>query len=215
MPSPLAHTAMGYVIYRLSRQGQRPSGGTGQARRQESHLGPFPLLLVGAILFSLLPDFDVIPGLLLGDMRGFHNQATHSLIVGLAAAFLAGGLARLAGWGSFWSWFGATLLAYESHVVMDFFTFETRGVMLLWPLSAERFEAPVKLFYGVRWSDGWLSLRHLFTLATELGFAALVLLGTYLFKPPRPRLSRSVAALQGKEAEPLERNRNRRKALER
>jgi hypothetical protein len=24
------------------------------------------------------------------------------------------------------------------------------------------------MFYGVRWSDGWLSLRHLITLGTEI-----------------------------------------------
>lgn len=204
MPSPLAHSAMGYVIYRLSGQGQGPSAGAGQARPQEPRLGPFPLLLVGAILFSVLPDFDAVPGLLLGDMHGFHNQATHSLFAGLAAAFAAGGLARLAGWGGFWRWFGAALCAYEAHVLMDFFTFETRGVMLLWPFSAERFEASLKLFYGVRWSDGWLSLRHLITLATELGFAALVLLGSYVFKPPRLRLSNSVTGFQGEKPKILE-----------
>ena len=56
---------------------------------------------------------------------------------------------------------------------MDFFTIG-RGVMVFWPLSLERFASPVPLFYGLHWSDGYLSERHLITLVTELGFLFLL-----------------------------------------
>jgi hypothetical protein len=53
--------------------------------------------------------------------------------------------------------------------------------MALWPLTGGRFQAPVFLFYGLHWSQGWLSVRHLWTLATELAFAAASLLALRRF----------------------------------
>jgi hypothetical protein len=50
----------------------------------------------------------------------------------------------------------------------------SRGVMALWPLTETRFLAPVTIFYGLHWSDGWISIRHLWTLLTELLFAGLL-----------------------------------------
>ncbi|NIV75262.1 MAG: hypothetical protein GWN37_10615, partial [Gammaproteobacteria bacterium] len=41
-----------------------------------------------------------------------------------------------------------TLVCYELHVLLDYLTVG-RGVMLLWPLSAERFAPPIYLFYGL------------------------------------------------------------------
>jgi membrane-bound metal-dependent hydrolase YbcI (DUF457 family) len=70
--------------------------------------------------------------------------------------------------------FAVLYLSYALHVILDFFTFGGRGVMLLWPLTAQRFEAPFILFYGVRWSEGFLAVAHLTTLLTELGFVLIV-----------------------------------------
>jgi hypothetical protein len=58
---------------------------------------------------------------------------------------------------------------------MDYFTFG-RGVMAWWPFSSERFQSPVKLFHGLHWSDGVLSLQHVWTVATEAAFVALMVL---------------------------------------
>jgi hypothetical protein len=67
------------------------------------------------------------------------------------------------------------LVAYDLHVLMDFFTYDSRGVMLLWPFSALRFESTVSLFYGVRWSKGLWAVEHLITLFSELTFALVIL----------------------------------------
>ena len=56
---------------------------------------------------------------------------------------------------------------------MDYFTVG-RGVLAFWPFTAERFSAPVPLFYGLRWSEGWVSPRHVWTVLTEVPFAAVV-----------------------------------------
>jgi len=154
MPSPIAHGAAGFLLHRSLRR-RLPEGCRGVAGA---------LLLVA---FSLLPDLDFVPGLLLGDLEGWHNQASHSFAFGvLAAVPVAAVVARLAG-GGFGLWYLVALLGYQGHVVMDYFTWG-RGVKLLWPFSDLRWAPPVTLFYGVRWSEGWHTPLHLVTVATEL-----------------------------------------------
>jgi membrane-bound metal-dependent hydrolase YbcI (DUF457 family) len=128
---------------------------------------------------SVLPDLDAMVGLLAGNLERFHNARTHSLFVGLAVALLFGAIAFWKGssWLPFWSLL--TLTCYEMHVMMDFSTVG-RGVMLFWPFSTERFSSALKLFYGLHWSDGWQSLRHVWTLFTELGFVAVTGAVVYL-----------------------------------
>jgi membrane-bound metal-dependent hydrolase YbcI (DUF457 family) len=166
MPSPIAHLAAGYAIYSLSRT-LSPQGELRQ-------VGPFPGLLVFTAGLSLLPDIDSIAGLLTGDFGRFHNNLTHSLLLGLGIAFTIGVLMHWRRGSGFWYWMTLAGLCYDLHVVMDWTT-DGRGVMALWPITAQRFLAPVTLFYGLHWSDGLFSERHLITLATELGFVALVL----------------------------------------
>ena len=165
MPSPIAHSAMGYVIYRLSKRNPR-------VKKSLKQLSPVPLIVI--MCFSLIPDMDFIAGVLLGDLSRFHNNNTHSLIVGLVIALFFAILFSLRNRSAFFAWFWLILMSYEMHTVLDFFTHSSRGVMLLWPLSTMRFEAPVDLFYGVRWSDGWISVNHLWTIVSEIGFVLLI-----------------------------------------
>ena len=170
MPSPIAHTTMGYVIHKFY-QARRP----GQTHRR---FGPLPGLLVLAAGLSLLPDVDSIAGLLLRDFGRYHNNGSHSLFVGLAVALVIGALAWSRKRSGFVYWFTLVLLCYQFHVILDFFTVG-RGVMLLWPLSSARFEAPVKLFYGLHWSDGIVSVKHIWTLLNELAFAILAVVAIH------------------------------------
>ncbi len=164
MPSPFAHAATGYILYRVFR------------KRLPTHWGrllsyPIPLLII--ISLSLLPDLDAIPGILSGDMARFHNNITHSLVVGLAVALIGASVLYFPFKSSWIVWFGLVLLSYELHIIMDFFTGE-RGSMLFWPFTAERFSAPVKLFTGVKWGLGLFSPWHLWTLFTEGLFFMLI-----------------------------------------
>ena len=168
MPSPIAHLAAGYAIYMACRPD--PHSPIREAIRSRADL-TLPLI-VGAL--SLLPDLDSVIGLFAGDFARFHNNATHSLIVGLVIAItfaIIGSWGRLA---SFRSLFLIGLLAYESHVVMDGLT-TGRGVMAFWPLTTDRFQSPLILFYGFHWSDGLSSYRHFWTILTESIFAAVVI----------------------------------------
>jgi hypothetical protein len=163
MPSPIAHTAVAYTVYRLSRTYAPPL----------NKIGNVPTLLFITTGFSLLPDIDSGVGILTGDFGRFHNNLTHSLFVGLTVATIFAVVMRWRGHG-FAFWFLLSLLCYQLHIVMDAGGV-SRGVMALWPFTSARFVSPVPFFYGFHWSDGLISLRHLWTLLTELGFTAVLL----------------------------------------
>jgi inner membrane protein len=121
------------------------------------------------------------------DLGRYHNIWTHSLIVGLGVALAIGSLVWLVRHSGFSRWFILTLLCYELHIIMDYFTVG-RGVSAFWPLSFERFVSPVPVFYGLHWSDGWSSMRHLLTLVTEVGFVALLGVVVYLHRNRKGRI---------------------------
>ena len=172
MPSPVAHLSVGVVLWcalrrRLTCLSARWRGGE--------------FLLLGLFLFfSMMPDLDSVVGLLAGDFGRYHNQATHSLLFGAAVTLLLAALAaRLVPAVPFRVWTLVMTLPYLAHVAMDAFT-HGRGVKLLWPLTDRRFQAPVELFGGVRWSRGWWDARHLVTLGEEIAFATLLFVVTGL-----------------------------------
>ncbi len=176
MPTPFAHIATGYLIYKSVKDKQ--------PEKMDRFWPPPGQLLVFAGL-SILPDIDTLPGLIFGDMHGFHNNYTHSLVSGLIIALVVAIMLSRFFKNAFLSWFPAALASYELHVLMDFFTSE-RGVKLFWPLYPERVIAPVKLFYGFQWGLGLLSLEHLWTLLSEaVFFIVLILLFNLLQKSKR------------------------------
>jgi membrane-bound metal-dependent hydrolase YbcI (DUF457 family) len=145
-------------------------------------LGPVPLLLVITVFFAMLPDFDALFGLMMGDIGLYHNHGTHSLVIGLVVSLLVVAIMGLRKKNNLLPWFLVLLISYESHVILDYFTFGGRGVMLFWPLTAERFIPPVMFFHGVRWSAGVYTFEHLWTVASELLIVLVVLLGVWLFE---------------------------------
>lgn len=165
MPSPVAHAAAGYLIYRWM------SGRSVEFR---------PALVWVGIGLSLLPDIDAAAGLLLGNMGRYHNHMMSSPMFALFIAFGVG----VIGWrwrGTFRPWFALALVCYLAHIAMDFFT-AGRGLMLLWPFTEERFRPSFSLFYGVHWSDGLLSSRHIWTALTELGTILAIFLLVMIVK---------------------------------
>ncbi|MEM8934460.1 MAG: metal-dependent hydrolase [Acidobacteriota bacterium] len=184
MPSPLAHGAVGWWLHR--RSGLRSA-----ASESDDH--PMRLGLLGLAVFwglSILPDFDFLPGLWLGDPAGWHNGPSHSLLAGVLVAPLVGPLVYFAvgRWlgGGVVRWIGLTLAAYWGHVVLDALT-QGRGVKLLWPFLHDRLAPPFAPFYGVRWSEGLLDPTLAWTLANELSFVVLVVASTLWLASRRGR----------------------------
>ena len=160
MPSPIAHISAGYAIYLAARR----IPAFARAVRFSDWL-----LAIVAIFCCMLPDADAGLGFLAGDLGQYHNNMSHSLLTGVAAALLAAAAARIGRLGSPWRWALFALACCEVHVLMDFLC-HGRGVMALWPLTAERFRAPVVLFYGLHWSQGFISAQHIWTILTETAF---------------------------------------------
>lgn len=171
MPSPIAHLGVGYAIYSYYKQ---------RLPRDPRPIWKIPLQ-VGLIAgLSLLPDLDVIPAVIFRDMRAYHNNISHSLLVGIPVALLIAGLFQREYRTSFWLWFVICLLSYDLHVIMDAMTAE-RGVMMFWPLTEARFASPIKLFYGLQWGLGWFSIWHLWTIFTEGVFSLVVIFAVRYF----------------------------------
>jgi len=156
MPSPLIHASAGYAIYSLLGLKTRPE------MRQVARLG-----FIAALTFSLLPDLDFVLGILSGSLAKVHNSYSHSLFTGIFVAAVIGYMTRFFSQVQSRQWFWLSLFCYETHVCLDFFTVG-RGVMLFWPFSFERFSSPTKLFYGLHWSDGIWTSKHLLTFASEM-----------------------------------------------
>lgn len=167
MPSPIAHSALGYVIYRLSR---RHAPILAQESTRSGRPSRLSVIVVG---LSMLPDLDALPGIIAGDLARFHNQGMHSLPVGLVVACGAGGVAWLRCRQGVVYWSVVVLVSYEMHIVLDYLTFG-RGVMLLWPLTSTRYIPPITPFHGLHWSKGVFDINHLLTIANELTFVALI-----------------------------------------
>lgn len=165
MPSPIAHTAAAYAVYRSF---------DGRAQKDTVPKAAAPVLLTAAVVLSLLPDLSSLAALFGGDLSTVHNNWEHSLMVALVVAVLLGSAVQLRTGRGFSRWFWLALVCYSLHLIMDLFTVG-RGVMLLWPFSSERLSPPFKLFYGLHWSDGWLSTRHWWTLLTETVFALVLI----------------------------------------
>lgn len=174
MPSPIAHVAAGYAIYYLNR--------SRQPQMKVESIGPLPTPLVVASGFSLLPDVDSLAGLVMGNFGRYHNNATHSLVLGIGVALIFAALMQWREKQGFAYWFMLACLSYEMHVLMDSATI-SRGVMAFWPFTANRYLLPFRLFYGFHWSQGWLSLSHLWTFLTEGLFAAVLIALVHLMRP--------------------------------
>jgi membrane-bound metal-dependent hydrolase YbcI (DUF457 family) len=175
MPSPIAHLGVGYAIYRHYKN-RLP-----EDRRSLWKL-PFQLVLVAGL--SMLPDLDVIPAVIFRDMKGYHNNFSHSLFAGIPVAFLLAVIFQRVYRSNFWLWFVICLISYDLHVIMDALTAD-RGVMMFWPLIEARYASPVKIFYGLQWGLGWISPWHLWTIFTESLFVGIVLVAVNYFDKRR------------------------------
>jgi inner membrane protein len=175
MPSPIAHFGAGYAIYRYYRH---------RLPQDHRRFWKIPLQLVMIAGLSMLPDLDVIPAIIVRDMKAYHNNFSHSLLFAIPVAFFIAGIFHRIYKSNFWLWFLICLVSYDLHVIMDALTAE-RGVMMFWPLTETRFASPIKLFVGLHWGEGWLSIWHPWTILTESLFGLVVLLAIHYFEKRR------------------------------
>jgi inner membrane protein len=169
MPSPLVHVTAGYVAYCLFR------------RRNDLPVSrPDVPLLATTLFFSTLPDVDIVLGFWHRDMGNFHNQESHSLFMGLFVSLLFAAFFLLRCYSNAWRMFGIALSCYTAHVILDSLI-PSRGVMMFWPFTMERFASPVPIFFGLHWSEGIWSPLHILTFGNELLVSALAVFAAHLW----------------------------------
>jgi hypothetical protein len=188
MPSPVAHFLGGGVVYL-----------TGGSATQHSRL-----VFGATMLGSIVPDFDFLPGFLIGNPGAFHHGISHSLgyavlfgtVVFLVLRYFQYGdiATRAALMGAF---------AYGFHAVLDAVSVNegAKSVPLLWPLSSREFGINLH-FFGHFHHDGladgiWSVVRreNLPALARELSVMGAPLLLLLLWRGRRDR-SKTVQAMQ-------------------
>ena len=177
MPSPIAHLGVGYTVYRYYKT---------RLPQDQRGFWKISLQVIMVAGLSMLPDLDVIPAIIFGDMKAYHNNFSHSLFLAVPVAFLVAGIFHRIYRSNFWLWFVICLISYDLHVIMDALTAE-RGVMMFWPFTQARFASPIKIFYGLQWGLGWFSPWHLWTIFTESLFVLVVFLGVSYFSKRRDR----------------------------
>jgi inner membrane protein len=173
VPSPIAHVAAGYaVLHGLTNL----AGATARSRRDRW------TAIAGASVLSLLPDLDAVPGFLAGDIGRYHNNLSHSILLGGGAALGVGLTLKALRNRRALFWAVVTLACWELHILMDWLTVG-RGVMALWPWAPDRFRSPVLIFPGLHWSDGLWTTRHLWTALNDGAFAAAVVAAVHWRRP--------------------------------
>jgi membrane-bound metal-dependent hydrolase YbcI (DUF457 family) len=132
-------------------------------------------LMLASLIMSCLPDADFFMGIAVRDLERVHNGISHSLPFGLLVSAFSGALLRgLYGIG-FVRGFAGTFAFHTLHLVLDLLGRNSRGLLLMAPFSSRRYRVPFRLFYGVRWDEGLLTRKHLWTLVTETAVVTIIL----------------------------------------
>jgi len=177
MPSPVGHSLMGYLIYRISVRSV-----AGQQWRS------IPLYLLAANA----ADLDFLPGLLIGDPNRYHHGISHSIgfamLFALVFSLFLFLLKKDVAW---WRNFAILFCLYCSHIGLDYLAIDDRfpyGVAVFWPVSSEYYAAPVAFFRDIRRSPSGIefipslfSLYNLWAVTVEVlllfPFILLILFG--------------------------------------
>jgi len=140
MATPIGHSIAGFAISRVLPE---------EARKEA------PVLTLMCIGMAVLPDMDVLPGLISGMPAFFHGGMTHSFFFGAMISLLIALVFRtehLSRWQIFAFCFGA----YASHLLMDFVNTDGRapyGIPLLWPFLDDAMISPIPVFIGMHHSE--------------------------------------------------------------
>jgi hypothetical protein len=183
LPSPVGHILAGTAVYLVA-----------TTREPRSRVA-----LMVTLLGSILPDFDFLPGILIGEPAVFHHGISHSstfaVVFGVLIFFF---LRRFKEVTTAARTAVVAALAYTSHVILDLVSVSegARGIPILWPLSNERFAINLNLFGHFHhdglndgiWSVvGWDNVPALLSELFVVGIPVLFLLWKEKRNPKRAK----------------------------
>jgi membrane-bound metal-dependent hydrolase YbcI (DUF457 family) len=131
LSTPVGHSLLGGAVLK---------GGLG------SHSPGLPLVVLGVLIYSNLPDIDLLFGAVRGNPNLMHHQWTHSLffclVIGMGSGLIYGAVRQENGIKT-----GILLsLVLLSHLLLDMLTRDSSspyGIQLLWPASSRYYIFPV------------------------------------------------------------------------
>ena len=145
MPSPIAHSLMGYIIYRVT---------TSPFKGQKRYI----ILLY--LFIANIPDLDFVPGIFVGSLSRYHHGMSHSIGFSLIFAFgcyIIPGILRQE---NIKRCVAIGFCLYFSHIVLDYLTNapsnpygDPVGVQFFWPFSNEYYIAPFAFFQIIHFGD--------------------------------------------------------------
>lgn len=171
MPTPVGHLLAGAIVHKS----QKTKG---------------VLFLLFVLFFALLPDFDFVFGLAVGDANRYHHLFTHSFFFVVVAGVVGGALYAKWARASFAKSSAIFVSAGISHVILDILALDQReplGCPIWWPFSYDFVISPVLIFSDVsRASDSNVFFQSLFnlhnlkTVLIEIAVLAPLLLVVFL-----------------------------------
>ncbi len=177
MPSPIAHSLMGYIIYRVA---------TRSFKWQNWYIILFYLFVAN------VPDLDLVPGFFAGNVSKYHHGISHSIGFSLLFAFGCYIILGILRQEHIKRSVAIVFCLFFSHIVLDYLTKvpdKPYGELLLWPFSNEYYVAsfaffPVIHFHGSneRFLFSLMSLQNLIAIGVELAILSPVILTVELWK---------------------------------
>ena len=167
MPSPIAHSISGYVIFRLFSIKNKAFKFSDKGIYQL-----FPILFT--VFVANAADLDFILQSLTGNK--FHRGLTHSLTFALLFSLLVALITRFSSKKInickqiFW----LCLLLYGSHLLLDFLTSGGNGMQILWPFSNNYYKSPISIFPPVHHELGLFAPIHIIFISFELTYALTI-----------------------------------------
>jgi membrane-bound metal-dependent hydrolase YbcI (DUF457 family) len=177
LPTPIGHSLFGYLFY-------------WSWKRKPIRRSFLAIIFISFI--SVLPDFDFLPGFLIGQPNRFHHGASHSF----AAAFLLFAvLYAVEKWvmkARVPQLAPLVFFLYSLHLIADFFAADTSypfGEQLFWPFSGRYVISPVTVFLDIRresslgqFIPSLFSLHNLKAVIIELVVAGILWSSIWFFK---------------------------------
>ena len=170
MPSPIAHSISGYVIFKLFIIKNK------KFRLIIKGLNK-PLTIFLAIFVANAADLDFIVQLIIDEK--FHRGLTHSLFFALLFSFIMSIIARLSTKNTtiFKQLFRLCLLLYGSHLLLDFFTVGGDGMQILWPFNHDFYKSTTPIFPSVHHDKEIFDPIHTTFITFELVYSVILYYG--------------------------------------
>lgn len=173
MPSPISHSIIGICLGASSREGIINIF-------QKNYLN---YLLI--IFISVVPDFDVLPGLLVGLPAKYHHGVSHSFFSAIIFGLLASYLIYVSKKNYFFARFLLFTIIYSFHIIFDLFSVDTGevngfGMPVFFPFNSYLYRSSINLFAVSITKDGYLTINsifnysNLFPIISEIFLSSLV-----------------------------------------